>query len=1467
MVAEAQNNNVARVMRVLNNRRADIAAVVFLLVVALFLGGYSYRVSYEAQGNPLGTMLPEFKPAVLFAAGKGMVVPEALDVPALDAFLSSEAPTFDPKLLPEQIDGTHLFKSTQSSFAQSHWLLFYSMGWCWRIFGISHASLEYLCALFYCMTAFALYVLFRVGMRRLVAVFGVLLVLLLPPFLCMAPMLRDFSKAPFILLVIALIGHLLKEHVSGKVLIKYALLLGLVTGVGYGFRQDILICLPPAVFVLAFVPLSGHFRLFYHIAALLVLAGTFGASAFPSLAGVRADSGSVSTHTLFQGLSREAEQRMAFGDADYDLLLHPYDTEVHAMVNAHARLRGNTEPMDFYLSPAYGSVGRALFYEWARMFPADLFVRGLASIETTMHLSSLSLAYHAFAPLKESTFGRLMFPYYQAYTCYIESFGWIIVAAGLCALAFRSLYLAGSVLILLGWFMAYPNLLFEVRHAFHLAFVISWMLLFLLDRALQKRNPAGGMNNVRVYMTPIKKIAVAVVCVLMITVAVTGALRSLQRRQVESLLESYSNLPLERVETQSETHDSRTLISPSVRLPGLRESWNLRLGDVAVEYLMLEFYPHENPIPLTVRYQPGRGADFTRNIVVPAGRGNHAIERYYFPVYEMANYVPEAFSTIKFRFANTPLANLLVHHWGTNRFQGVEFFEEDMPLLKGIHRVTDLSRVPWLLYLTLREDNSDACYCRRMGLEKELVALPVMLQYQLGMNSETAAFSWLELLGRFPGYKWFAERAEAVIPEISDLEKRSEAWHILAKSAPEQSGVIAAQIAAIGDEYKENKNYVQAENEYRLAMMLSPIDRGYQVKLADSFLAQDKFIEALENYRAVLLAAPESPYSAAQHDSICEKQHCVDEAAAFWRMLHEKYPDAAVPALRLGRHLERQDQLKEALALYRQVEIQHPENAEAILRQGIVVALMEGYAKGRSMMDRALELAPELRPELVAGLTRIATHYTETGAHAFAEAIYRDVIKLAPDDGWHQVRYGEALMAQEYYDKAREVFLNILERAPESPYSAYKLDEIFEKTNAPELRLATWQTLHESHPDAFVPALHLAKAHENSGNYQAAIELYRRTFEQYPDKHEAGLRLGALTARFGSYEEGRAMMRAAVSQDASLASLDAALLTVMAEQFRDAGDMQRASGLFEELLADNPDDVFLGTRLAETLIEQGLYEKALEICRTLMGRDGENENAANMIDTIYQKQQDNAGLIAEWRSLCTVLPLSIASHVHLGTALEKTDNLKQAHAVYEEALRNAPENAKLNLHYGILTALIDGYDAGRAMMDAALAAESALAGEMAEGLARIAQREHEQGSSKRAEALYREAIALAPDEYWYRVRLGELLAGEGQNDEAIQLFFEVMTAHPESPQTARLLDQAYSAQKKFKKCLETWEKIIERHPDAVTPRFHLCLAYERCSMRDEAIKTLNELLKSHPDHQEAQALLKKLQAGEQSDKE
>jgi len=126
----------------------NIGVLFCLFAGGACLGSYSYRISHQSHGNSRETILPEFKPAVLFAAGHGMIAARDFDCPALDAFLASESPCFNPEMLPGQISGPHIFFNIQSGFAQSHWILFYCLGWCWRLFGISHGVLHYLAILF-----------------------------------------------------------------------------------------------------------------------------------------------------------------------------------------------------------------------------------------------------------------------------------------------------------------------------------------------------------------------------------------------------------------------------------------------------------------------------------------------------------------------------------------------------------------------------------------------------------------------------------------------------------------------------------------------------------------------------------------------------------------------------------------------------------------------------------------------------------------------------------------------------------------------------------------------------------------------------------------------------------------------------------------------------------------------------------------------------------------------------------------------------------------------------------------------------------------------------------------------------------------------------------------------------------------------------------------------------------------------
>ncbi len=1445
-------------------RQFDIAAVLILFVIGAVAGNYSYRVFLDVRGNPLDTLLPEFKPAALFAAGHGMIIPTDLDAPALDAFLALEQEAFDADDLPDVISGTHLLAGARDSFPLSHWLLFYSVGWCWRLFGISHESLRLLSALFYGLTAMALYCLFRLGMGRALSVAGAFCVALLPPFLAVAPLLRDFSKAPFILFFIALAGFMLKHRSPVDRLLKYGVIAGALVGVGYGFRQDMLICLPVALFVIVTAPIQGGWRPLYRAAALALISWVFLLSAAPVLLGVREDAGSVSTHTLFQGLSRLAEQQMDFGDAAYDLLLRPDDTETHAVVNAHARLRGFDAPMDLYLSPAYGRAGRELFREWARAFPADLFARGLAAMEATTRLSTLTNAYHAYEPIAESEWGRRLRPYHTFYQRYIERFGLIFICVALFLIAMRDKGRAVLLTLCVGWFMAYPNLLFEVRHAFHLAFITPWAALLVATQAARggwawccsvyagNRRVAPGLKDAAL------SAGALFVAAAVMTTGVLLALRVVQTGNAARMMAAYNDAPLERVATDTIFEGANTLVAPREKLPELRESWNLPVGDVAVAYLALELAPSEYPTVVTLLYEPGRGANFTRQILVSAREEKMGNALYFVPVYEMANFMPVMFSTLKRRFSNAPIVNLLTHRWGVNNFLGIQMHKDDAPRLVAMHRVTDIDTLPWLFYLRGETTTSGGDLFKRMRVEKAVYALPVEVRLRITGDRDMALQRYFTLLNHFPYYRYFANRIASLSNNIPDDIDRAEALFRLARHVPERASVIARDVAEIGDVFHEKDIFDTAGDMYARALRLAPRDLGYQVKLADVLRKRGDYESALENYATVLWAAPESPYTATQFESLCLAQMDADRLLAFWRELSNAYPDAAEPMLRLGRELERRGHLEEALTIYQRITERHPDHAPALLHYGVLVAVEEGYARGRAMMDRAVEIDLELEPNLVAGLTRIAARHMETGAHAFAEAIYREVMERAPEEGQYQVHYAEALFAQENYDMAAAVFMDIIEREPESPYPAHKLDVIFEVRNDHEGYVQTWQALHQSHPDAFVPALHLGRALEKTGDSARALRQYQALHESYPETPAVMLRLGALVARLENYEAGRALMEKAVVAEPELESLFMSGLAALADHFMTADDIARAAVLWRELSEMAPEEVLYQQRLADTLVVQGECEAAMRLYRNVLQRDPESSHAAGRIDALYEEQQDVEGRLSEWRELRQALPESVIPRLHFGMALEAAGQYDEARDVYDEALRNEPDNAVLKLRSGIMTALIEDYGEGRAMMDAALETKPDLARDAAAGLAAVAAHKAEEAQHKLAETLYREACALAPEEFWHRVRLGELLLKLGRADEASECFLEVLRARPESPHTAALLDHIYEEREDEQGRIASWREITEQYPEAATPHYHLGLAYEDSGMKEEALDAYIETLRINPDHGSAAERLERL---------
>lgn len=210
-----------------------------------FTAGFLYLAERRRdQGSGVHALWNMFGRSVMLAAGRGNVNPEIDAIPGLAAFLHQETDSFDPTRIPPE------FPVSQDSVEEYHRYLSYTVAGLWRIFGISWRVVEILMAVFLAVTAILAYGLFRLGMSRTLSAIGALLFAVSPPVLVMLPRMRDFSKTPFMLAVILFLGVLITRRLSARRTLVLSGLVGCVIGMGMGFRQDLLIAVPPAFLVI-----------------------------------------------------------------------------------------------------------------------------------------------------------------------------------------------------------------------------------------------------------------------------------------------------------------------------------------------------------------------------------------------------------------------------------------------------------------------------------------------------------------------------------------------------------------------------------------------------------------------------------------------------------------------------------------------------------------------------------------------------------------------------------------------------------------------------------------------------------------------------------------------------------------------------------------------------------------------------------------------------------------------------------------------------------------------------------------------------------------------------------------------------------------------------------------------------------------------------------------------------------------
>ncbi len=576
----------------------DLIIGTLLFVAAAAWGTAEFKASVRSGHRPFFYQ-SYYEPAVMFACGKGFfVTPPGQQPPALRAFLLEQADAFSCEQLPADLTVGSV------GLYQRPWrYLMTTVALAWKVLGISWSRLAPMFGVLIAATIVLSYALCRLLVGRLASLLCAIAVAVSPLQLANLPNLRDYAKAPFTIALLAILIAIVLRRWRTREILLLSLVYGVVLGVGYGFRTDLLIDIPPFVItLLLFAPGGVRQHLGWKAASIALCLAAFVVAGWPIITS-DVEYGGCQAHVFLLGLTAPFNDTLGVHGGSYGWG-HLYNDEyVWANVSTYAsRFRPDLGFLE-YCSHDYDVASGAYLRAIAFRFPADLMTRGYAA---AMHVLNI--------PFDRA---RLHVP-----------IGTLVAAAFVIVVSAVELRLALFAVFAILYFTGYPAVQFMPRHYFPFE-IVGWLLIaFLVERAVGRALGCGMVGF------PTRRALTFGAAAVVVLAAPLWLLRAYQNGHVVALLQSYADAPTEPARL-AQAAPGRFRVQPPPSLPNTTAEAIATVGRERARFLEVEIDPSRCApgTTLTFVYDPrNREIDFTHAVTLtsPAGSGP---TRLFEPVY------------------------------------------------------------------------------------------------------------------------------------------------------------------------------------------------------------------------------------------------------------------------------------------------------------------------------------------------------------------------------------------------------------------------------------------------------------------------------------------------------------------------------------------------------------------------------------------------------------------------------------------------------------------------------------------------------------------------------------------------------------------------------------------------------------------------------------------------------------------
>ena len=571
----------------------DIIIIILLFISSFSLGFYYLKTH---QQRPIFYEF-HFEPAVLLTCGKSFGRMESGITPALHDFLYKKKLYFSCDELPATT-------KINTDVAIHAWYYFIkAVSLLWKITGISWPAVDLLFAFFFAIVTIMSYGIYRLAMPPILGLIGAVIFASLPAHLQHLISFRDYAKAPFLLSAFFILGLLVSKQLANKYKIILVILLGMIVGVGFGFRPDLLIIIPAAIMTLLFFIVSSIFnRLFLLFLFML----SFVITALPIFLTYRnPDIGSCFWHFPLLGLSSQFMQALNNTPSVYHWIYQFSDEFIYSTVNGfgrHVLHLSNIQPCNHQ----YDQASAYLFFQYVTHFPGDFILRCYSAILKILTIPGL-----------------------------------VLTTLWICLVYFYRRRLAIFLICFLLYFFAYPVIQFLPKHYFHL-YSLFWLPVgFFIQLILYCLFTAEGKQRLdncstRWLNSLLRKSVILISCVSMLLCVPLFAARLYQTDAVKKLIVHYLQAPVRKIPYE-------IYVNKELQTTLYKFSWppNLRMSSekdqVVAKIIRLTLGGKQCKTPsllYTLEYETNEPAYFFRMNMIASGhelqQGNYYV---FLPIY------------------------------------------------------------------------------------------------------------------------------------------------------------------------------------------------------------------------------------------------------------------------------------------------------------------------------------------------------------------------------------------------------------------------------------------------------------------------------------------------------------------------------------------------------------------------------------------------------------------------------------------------------------------------------------------------------------------------------------------------------------------------------------------------------------------------------------------------------------------